>query len=189
MAHGYPAGSSRLLATFLVVSSLNAAAASAGIDSDCPGSRSADDANVLVVRTDEARGRIWILGTDALYLHEKGVSAEPRSFRLPGWMHVIRSQACPPDMAIDYSGAAIVSSNIVPRLWRIDPESLAVIELDVRLHGDEGKDIGFTSLELLHPGSVRASSSTGRSRWEIQLHDKTARKLGADLRADFGVKP
>ena len=37
-----------------------------------------------------------------------------------------KEDACPPGLAIDPSGAAFVSSSVLPVLWRIDPQRFHV---------------------------------------------------------------
>ena len=165
MVNGHPRRSYRFLPFLFVAVSLNAFAAPRA--PDCGGARLGDDSNVVAIRTDEKRQRTWVLSAEGLYLHDSSGAVELRRFALPGWIHVIRSQACPPDMTIDDAGAVLVSSNIVPRLWRVTPSAVEVTDLALEQPEDRGKDFGFTGLELMPRGLLRAKSAIGESRWTI----------------------
>ena len=67
---------------------------------------------------DAARNRIWLLEADGVYLQE---GARKTRFELPGWVYLSDAYACSPDLVLDAQGAAVVTSNVVPILWRIDP--------------------------------------------------------------------
>lgn len=133
----------------------------------------AQEGHVLRIHTDFARGRVWVLATDGVYLQERPRVAA-RRFTLPGWMHVNRPQAAAPDLILDHDGTAIVSSNIVPHLWRVDPERASADLIEVDPWPDARKDMGFTSLVLVIPGSIRARSTIDSSGWRIDLRSRKA---------------
>src|SRR6185503_99416 len=91
---------------------------------------------------DAARNRTWVLEGDGLYLQE---GALKKRFVLPGWTYVKEAYACAPALAIDAQGAAVISSNVVSRLWRVDPASGVTVHEPV-LDADSDKDVGFTGL-------------------------------------------
>jgi hypothetical protein len=128
----------------------------------------AGSGHVLRVRTDEARGRVWILATDGLYVHEPA-SGRMQRFRLRGWMHLGRPHACPPDLVVEARGTVIASSNIVPRLWRVDPERARAEELELQIGAEAARDIGFTALEMVGPDLIVARSAIDQSAWRIDL--------------------
>jgi hypothetical protein len=133
----------------------------------------AQDGHVLRIQADHSRGRIWVLALDALYLQERSGPAL-RRFPLPGWMHLTRAQAGLPDLIVDSDGTAIASSNVVPHLWRVDPERASVDLLEIDLGADERRDMGFTSLSIVNPGVIRARSSMDQGSWRIDLGARRA---------------
>jgi len=65
---------------------------------------------------------------------------------LPGWLYAGEPYGCAPDLALGPKGEALISSDVVPVLWRVDPETLAVTQHTPWLDADADKDIGFTAL-------------------------------------------
>jgi hypothetical protein len=129
------------------------------------------------VRPDDLRGRTWVLRADALYLHDPGTGVPARRFALPGWVYVTPRFACEPDLVVEPGGAVLVSSNIVPSLWRVDPQDSSTTVLKIDLDPESVKDLGFTSLQWVEPGVMQANGSTERSRWRIDLANRRAVKL------------
>jgi len=95
---------------------------------------------------DAARNRLWVLEADGVYLHE---AANKTRFELPGWIYATEPYACSPDLAVDAQGAAVVTSNIAPVVWRIEPAKLQVTKHELTLDADADKDVGFTGLASL----------------------------------------
>ena len=137
-------------------------------------------ADPIRVLCDEPRDRTWILGTDAVYLHERGISTPPRRFALPGWIYLKPPYAREPDLLVEPGGTVIVSSNIMSRLWRIDADAASTEELDIALQPGSDRDFGFSALEMMGHGALRATSSTDRSRWQIDLAARSASRVGGD---------
>jgi hypothetical protein len=137
----------------------------------------ADPAGDVRVRRDELRDRTWVLRADALYLYEHRHATQARRFALPGWVYVTPRSACEPDLLVEAGGTVIVSSNIVPKLWRIDPEASSAVELELELQPETHKDFGFTTLRFAEHGALHAGSSIDRSRWQIDLSNRRAIKL------------
>jgi hypothetical protein len=75
---------------------------------------------------------------------------------------------CAPDLALGPNGEALVSSNVVPTLWRIDPATLTASRHELVLEEDRGRDIGFTGL-VYSPvqGAFFAVSALHGSMWRI----------------------
>jgi len=123
------------------------------------------DAAPLRVIQDASRNRTWVLEQDAVYLHEGG---EKKRFDLPGWIYAGESYACRPDMVIDPQGAAIVSSNVMPVLWRADPRQATATKHEPVLDADTDKDVGFTGLVYApDQGVFFAVSATYGTLWRI----------------------
>ena len=124
---------------------------------------------------DSERNRVWALGNDAVYLQEGG---KRQRFELPGWMHVSEKYACRPDVAIDAQGAAVVTSNVVPIVWRVDPANGQVTRHELVLDADTGKDVGFTGLAYAaDQGVFFAVSATHGSLWRIDPLLRRAQKI------------
>jgi hypothetical protein len=128
----------------------------------------------LRVVHDAARNRTWVLESDGVYLQEGGLK---KRFALPGWMYVKEAYACAPALAIDAQGAAVVSSNVVSRLWRIDPVASRVTSHDPVLDADADKDVGFTGLTFAADQGVFYASSVHGSLWRIDPQLRRAQKI------------
>jgi hypothetical protein len=124
---------------------------------------------------DAQRNRVWVLGTDAVYLQE---GAQQKRFALPGWVYVLEPYACSPDIAIDAQGMAVVTSNVVPTVWRVDPRSAEVTSHALALDADADKDVGFTGLAYApDQGVFFAVSATYGSLWRIDPLLRRAQKI------------
>lgn len=158
------------------------AVAVAGCDSDAASSRTPRDMvattipqdwyqgerPVLRSQVDAIRSRIWVLTLDGVALHEASTGEKVAQIALPGWIWVGEQFACPPDLAIGPGGEAVVSSNVVPTLWRIDPATLAVSEHSLAMDKDTGRDIGFTGLAYSgQQGAFFAVDAFQGSLWRI----------------------
>lgn len=131
---------------------------------------------VLAAMTHRARGERWELRSDSVEVH--GPSGAVRRVALPGAATSASRDSCPPDLLLDRSGAAYVSSNAMPVLWRIDPASQDVRRMEIRLEEDEGRDIGFARLAWSTGGRViYAVSSPPGALWRIDLDQGTASKV------------
>ena len=127
------------------------------------------------IRRDEARNRIWLLGLDDVRVHDSASGRLIRMIALPNWS--VARFACDPDMVLDASGSAIISSNAQSRLWRIDASSLEVSEHEIRLQGREQWDAGFGALAFAADGNLLALMSFGGSLWEVDLGHGTGRMV------------
>jgi hypothetical protein len=136
---------------------------------------------------DTARNRTWVLGSDAVYLQD---GIKQQRFELPGWVHASEGYACRPDLAVDAQGAAVVTSNVAPIVWRIDPRTAQVTQHELVLDADEGQEIGFTGLTFAaDQGVFFAVSGTHGSLWRIDTLLRRAQKVptSAPLRDGCGL--
>src|SRR5262245_34519221 len=76
-----------------------------------------DPSDIERQRSDRARNRVWILSAHGLSLHDVR-AGRLVEVTLPSWQWVDTPYGCPPDLAIGPDGEAVVSSSIVPVLWR-----------------------------------------------------------------------
>ena len=149
----------------IVLSVIAASMAVAGCDSDAA---SADVRPSLRYQMDAARGRLWALTKDGVELYDAATRRKVAQIALPGWIWVGEPYSCPPVLAVGPGGEALISSNVIPTLWRIDPITLEVSKHEPVLDEDEGKDIGFTGLAYsARQGAYFAVSAMHGSRWRI----------------------
>ena len=128
-------------------------------------------------QVDLARNRVWVLTPEGVFLFDlsrPGRAAVP----LPGWVWAGAPYGCLPDLALGPRGEAVVTSNVLPTLWRIDPDSLAVSVHALALDADTDKDVGFTGL-VFSPqhGAYFAASHAHGSRWRIDTLMRTAQNI------------
>jgi hypothetical protein len=124
---------------------------------------------------DASRNRVWVLESDALYLHQ---GAQKQRYELPGWIYASGPYACSPDVAVDAQGAAVVSSNVVPVLWRVEPAKGQVTRHELALDADSDKDVGFSGLAYVpEQGVFFAVSATYGSLWRIDTLLRRAQKI------------
>jgi hypothetical protein len=98
-------------------------------------------------QVDEARGRVWLLTQSGVVMVDLNAARHFRRVPLPGWMWVGEPGGCLPDLAVGPKGEVVVSSDVVAKLWRIDPETFQVSQHALALDADTDKDIGFSELQ------------------------------------------
>jgi len=142
-----------------------------GVHAQVPAAFRGGDSEVLHdgfrIRRDAVRNRIWLLGLDNVRVYDGQSKRLIRTFALPSWS--VARLSCDPDLVLDRSGSAIVSSNVQPRLWRIDADSFEVTEHPVSLQGRERWDVGFAALAIGGDGTLLALTSVSKSLWRIDL--------------------
>jgi len=128
-------------------------------------------------RIDAARNRIWVLTDDGVSLYD--VAAQKRiAISLPDWVRVDKEYGCLPDLALGPKGEAVITSNVLPTLWRVDPESLAVTVHPLVLDMDTDKDVGFSGLDYsAEQGAFFAVSYVHGSLWRIDPLFRRAQKI------------
>lgn len=138
----------------------------------------ASAAEPLRYRAQPDHGRAWVIDADGLFLEE---ARKPRrGIRLAGWQWAAEPYACAPDIAIGPRGEAIVTSNVLPDLWKIDPNTLVVSVRRLELDSDTDKDVGFSSLVYsARHGAYFAVSEQHGSLWRIDPLLRRAQKIGA----------
>jgi hypothetical protein len=141
-------------------------------------------------RMDPVRNRMWVLTADGVFLYDAGTPRVIAEVALPSWQSVDAPYSCLPDLALGPRGEAVVTSNAVPTLWRIDPDTLAVSVHELALDADKDKDVGFSGLaySTQHDAFFAVSDMHG-SLWRIDSHLKKGRKipLAAPIREACGI--
>jgi len=132
-----------------------------------------------VTRTDPARGRLWVLDASGLALHDSINGRRLRHVELPGLFLAGGDELCPPDLAFDAAGTVFVSSDVLPVIWRVEPERFEVTRIELALDADQHKDVGFTGLSFASDGIVIAAGATFPSLWRIDLNRASASKVAS----------
>src|SRR5262245_15615420 len=121
------------------IASILAALAVAGCESNVGPTIS----TMLGYRVDAERERSVWLTREGVRIYS--AAAWPVAVELPGWMYA-GAPYCPPGLALGPKGEIDVTSNVVPTMWRIDGETLAVTAHQLALDVDRDKDVGFAAV-------------------------------------------
>lgn len=132
-----------------------------------------------IVRADAQRNRLWVLDPEALTLYDNLNGRRLRRLALPEPFLVGDEHACPPDIALDAAGTVFVSSNVLPVLWRIDPQGFEITRIELALNADTDKDFGFTGLSFAGDDTLIAAASTFASLWRIDIRTVSATKIAS----------
>ena len=120
----------------------------------------------------------WSLGRDGVFAPDQGGA---QLIELPGWQWAGEGYTCPPALAVGPGGEALVTSNVLPTLWKVDALTLRVTAHPLELDADREKDVGFSALRYL-PGEDAwiAFSAAQGSTWRIDAGLTRAQKLADD---------
>ena len=133
-------------------------------------------ADPLRYRVQPERARTWVIDANGLFLEE---ARKPRrAIALPNWQWAGEPYACAPDIAIGPRGEVVVTSNVLPVLWKIDPDTLAISVHRLELDADTDKDVGFSGLTYSerHGAYIGVSEQHG-SLWRIDPLLRRAQKI------------
>jgi hypothetical protein len=145
---------------------------------------SADEADYLRFQKDDARQRGWLLTRSGVLAFDLKTGKTTAHVRLPGWTWAGEAFSCLPDLALGPKGEALVTSNVEPTLWRVDPLTLAVTRHELVLDAERDKDVGFTGLVYSSgQGAFFAVSDFG-ALWRIDPLLRRAQKI--ELSAPMG---
>lgn len=128
-------------------------------------SSAASEPNVRY-QVNAANGRIWWLTREGVFVHD-AKTPQRRFVPIPGWVSADAAYACPPALALGPKGEALVTSNVLPTVWKIDPETLAVSEHALALDADQDKDVGFSGLVYSSEHAAFFAVSEFGSLWRI----------------------
>lgn len=131
----------------------------------------------LRYQQDVARNRVWVLTVEGVVLY-RDKAPDRIVIPLPSWIWAGAPYGCQPDLALGPNGEAIITSDIVSTLWRVDPETLAVSVHPLALDADTGKDVGFSALRYSskHEAYFAVSAVQG-SLWRVDPLLKRAQKI------------
>jgi len=146
---------------------------SADLRQDTQGTSERD---VLRIREDLVRNRLWVLTLDAVRVYNTATTGKRliRKIALPSWSVVGFRSVCMPDMALDRTGSAYISSNGQARLWRIDADRFDLKDYAISFQEREGRDIGFGALGFAADGTLFARTTPGGLLWKIDIAKASA---------------
>ena len=128
-------------------------------------------------QVDPVRHRAWSLGAEGLSFRDRAAPGKAVHVPLPGWQWAGPPYGCLPDLALGPKGEAVVTSDVLPTLWRIDPETLAVSVHPIALDADTDKDVGFSVIAYSsRHGAYYALSQSPGAIWKIDPLLKRAQK-------------
>jgi len=179
MSNGIASAATRVLSAFLAASLVSLSACDSGLSPPAQHKVTAgflDPSDNGRQRDDPARQRVWILNSRGVFLYHTA-TGKLVEVSLPSWQWVDGPYACPPDLALGPHGEAVVTSNVVPTLWRIDPRTLNVSVHEIALDADNNKDVGFSALLYsARHGVYFAVSEVHGSVWRIDPSLRQGRK-------------
>jgi hypothetical protein len=141
------------------------------------------------VQVDAARNRVWFLTREGVFVFDAS-KPERVAVSLPGWLWAGAPYGCLPDLALGPRGEAVVTSDVLPTLWRIDPDTLVAAVHPLALDADTDKDVGFSGLAYSpQHGAFLAVGFLDGSLWRIDPALTKAQKipLSVPLREACGI--
>jgi hypothetical protein len=138
--------------------------------------------SILRLRVDAQRERLWVLEIGAVHVIDLVTRQRIARIELTNWMHTEVAGSCLPDLQLDPVGAAFVTDNVQPKVWRIDADAFTLREHDVPLETEQFIDAGFTALLVHGDGSMVAAMAAAGSLWRIDAGLAHAQQIALDRR-------
>ena len=133
---------------------------------------------ILQFQKDPGRNRGWVLTPAGVYVVEFKLRRTVAHVALPDWHWAGVPYGCMPTLALGPKGEALVSSDVLPTLWRIDPETLAVSTHEILLDEESGRDVGFSGLAYSAQLATYIAVACGQgSAWRVDPSLKRGRKI------------
>lgn len=136
-----------------------------------------DGLPILRFQKHAARERAWILTREGVLAFDFRSRQTSALAKLPQWTWASEAFVCLPDLAVGPKGEAVVTSNVVPELWRVDPATLAVTRHELVLDPDTRMDVGFTGLIYSARHEVFFGVSESGGLWRIDPLLRRAQKI------------
>ena len=120
----------------------------------------------------------WRLSKEGVQVFDSLGKAQKLTIALPGWVWASQPYACPPDLAVGPRGEVLVTSNVLPVLWRIDPKTFQVTVHRLALDADNDKDVGFSKIfySAGEDAYIAVSAAHG-SAWRIDPMLRAGQKV------------
>lgn len=135
------------------------------------------EGDALKSLNDEANDRVYVLVRDGVDVFEARALRKVARIRLPGWIWAGEPYSCPPDMALSPAGDVLVTSNVVPVIWRIERRTLATSAHQLALEQESDKDIGFIELRWSGGASAYIATTDGGATWHVDQALSMGRKI------------
>ena len=140
----------------------------------------------LIAISDDAGKRVYELTREGVDVRELASRRRIAHVPLPDWVWVGRRFSCPPTIALAPNGDPVVTSNVVPFLWRIDRATLATTMHEPVLDADKGRDFGFVGMRWSAELRGYHAVTTSGAGWRIDPSLASAQKLAAAPVASLG---
>jgi hypothetical protein len=139
---------------------------------------SAAAAENLRSQVDTARDRVWVLTRSGVQVYDLRSGLKTRDIALPDWSWAGAPYGCTPDLVLGPSGDALISSDTMPTLWRVDGITMRVSRHELVLDDDKGRDVGFSGLAYsAKQGAFFGVSCSHGSLWRIDPLLTRAQKI------------
>ena len=136
------------------------------------------DSRPLKYVVDDAHHRVYLLVRDGVEIRELASGGRHVTHvDLPEWTWVSENYSCPPGIALTPEGDVLVTSNVVPTVWRIERLSLATTKHDLALDQDRGRDVGFTRLRWAENLRAFVATTEFGDKWYVDPSLSTAREV------------
>jgi len=146
-----------------IVLALSAACLTACERGGAPASVQAEGRSLV----DGGRGQVWTLTRQGLFLSHIA-SVERQAIMLPDWVVAGEPYGSEPTLALGPGGDVLVTSDVMPFVWRVDPRTRAVTVHRPALNAHQDKDFGFASIAYSpRDGAYVATSTMPNARWRI----------------------
>ena len=140
------------------------------------------DRDVVRVRADAGRHRLWVLTVSHVYVYDTRKLTLVRTIKLPNWSFADYDQMCPPDIVLDTRGDAFVSNNVQPRMLQIGARGFETQEHELKLVSTKNLDVGFGSLAFAPDGSLLGVSAHAGMVFRIDLARRSATEVVSSQR-------
>lgn len=125
---------------------------------------------------DAERGRVWVLTSDGVQIESLKNGRVLGRVRLPGWTVAGEPHGCAPGLAVDEWGDAVVTSDVLPTLWKVHAATFAASRHELAV--DTDRDVGFSALGYSHVhGAFLAVSFHHGTLWRIDRQLRRAEKI------------
>lgn len=132
----------------------------------------------LRVAVDAKRARLWALRPDGVHVYAMNGRRKLAHLALPGWVVAGEPHGCVPALALDRWGDAVVTSDVLPLVWKVNAASLAVTRHELALDADRDRDVGFAGLAWSPAhGAFFAISFHHGTLWRIDPQLSRAQKI------------
>lgn len=140
------------------------------------GAAGGEEARPLKSLVDDTHRRVYQLVSDGVDVVDLTGGRTVAHVSLPGWVWAGGQYSCPPDIALTPERDVLVTSNVLPTIWRIERQSLLATKHELALDRDTSRDIGFTQLRWSAKLGTFVGTTDLGERWYIDPQLSRAHK-------------